>query len=139
MMSELREPTLDDASASDRRRYLRYAVRCPCWLESEQATLYAPTADVALGGVFLRTAVPLAEGDQVEVALDIGRRASAVRAQGVVTRSVRSRHGRGHGVGVEFVQILNGGERLLRFLGAGHPPVKPRRARRMTPSGRPEV
>lgn len=108
---------------SDRRRYLRYAVRCQCWLESERATVFGPTADVALGGVFLRTALPLSLGDQVDVALDVGRRVPTIRAQGVVTRLVAAKQGPRHGVGVEFVKILNGGERLLRFLGGGHPPA----------------
>lgn len=107
---------------SDRRRYLRYAVKCSCWLESEQATVFGPTADVALGGVFLRTAVPLALGDRVEVALDLGRRMPTVRAQGVVTRWVQAKQGLRHGVGVEFVRIVNGGDRLLRFLGATQRP-----------------
>jgi hypothetical protein len=122
-----RPETNDGGSGSDRRRYLRYAVRCPCWLESEQATVYGPTADLALGGVFLRTAVPLALGDEVEVALSIGRRGTVVpvRAQGIVTRAVRGTRGLRHGVGVKFVRILNGGEKLLRFLG-GHPMTPPR-------------
>jgi len=42
-----------DDGGSDRRRYLRYSVQCQCWLESDQATAYGPTADLALGGVFL--------------------------------------------------------------------------------------
>lgn len=128
-------PTHDDGG-SDRRRYLRYSVQCQCWLESDQATAYGPTADLALGGVFLRTAVPLAQGDQVEVALSIGRKGIAVRAQGVVTRSVRAPQGRRHGVGVEFVRILYGGQRLLNFLGRAQKPAfpAPRIARPPSPS-----
>jgi hypothetical protein len=122
-MTSNRSETNDSASGSDRRRYLRYALRCPCWLESAQATVYGPTADVALGGVFLRTAVPLELGEQVEVALSIGRRGIAVRAQGIVTRAVRGTRGLRHGVGVKFVRILNGGEKLLRFLGGSHAPT----------------
>jgi Tfp pilus assembly protein PilZ len=132
------DATTDDGG-SDRRRYLRYSVQCQCWLESEQATAYGPTADLALGGVFLRTAVPLAQGDQVEVALSIGRKGIAVRAQGVVTRSVRARQGRRHGVGVEFVRILYGGQRLLNFLGRAQKPAFPTRmtTRPTSPSKRP--
>lgn len=100
----------------ERRRYLRYAVRCRCWLESESATVFGPTADVALGGVFLRTAVPLSEGAQVQVALTLGQDAEPVRARGVVTRAVRARHGLRHGLGVEFVDILDGRDDLRRFL-----------------------
>jgi hypothetical protein len=101
----------------ERRRYLRYAVRCQCWLESENATVFGPTADVALGGVFLRTAVPLAEGARVQVALTLGRKAQPVVADGVVTRAVRAQHGLRHGVGVEFVNIVDGRENLRKFLG----------------------
>jgi hypothetical protein len=104
-------------SNEERRRYLRYAVRCKCWLESEQATVFGPTADVALGGVFLRTAVPLTEGERVQVALTLGRRAQPVVADGIVTRAVRAQHGSRHGVGVEFVNIVDGRETLRRFLG----------------------
>jgi hypothetical protein len=129
----------NDDGGSDRRRYLRYSVQCQCWLESEQATAYGPTADVALGGVFLRTAVPLVQGDHVEVALSIGRKGVAVRAQGVVTRSVRALQGRRHGVGVEFVRILYGGQRLLNFLGRAQKPAfpAPKSKRAPSPSKRP--
>ena len=112
---------------SERRRYLRYAVRCLCWLESEQATIFGSTADIGLGGVFLRTAVPLAAGQKVEIALNIGKRAQAVTAEGLVTRSVRARQGLRHGVGVEFVHIFDGRDSLKRFLGrARSVPAPPR-------------
>lgn len=105
-------------ASDERRRYLRYAVRCRCWLESEHATVFGPTADVGLGGVFLRTAVPLNEGDRVAVALNIGRSGEAVTAEGVVTRAVRAYQGSRHGVGVEFVRICDGGDNLQQFLGS---------------------
>jgi hypothetical protein len=105
------------ASRDERRRYLRYAVRCRCWIESDGSTVFGPTADVGLGGVFLRTAVPLREGQRVDVALAIGHKGSAVTAAGIVTRSVRAQHGSRHGVGVEFVRIFDGRESLKRFLG----------------------
>jgi hypothetical protein len=105
------------ASRNERRRYLRYSVRCQCWLESEQATVFGPTADVGLGGVFLRTAVPLEEGQRVEIALSIGKQAQTVTAEGLVTRSVKARQGLRHGVGVEFVRIFDGRDSLKRFLG----------------------
>jgi hypothetical protein len=104
-------------SRDERRRYSRYAVRCRCWLESDGATVFGPTADVGLGGVFLRTAVPLREGQRVDVALSIGRKAP-VTASGIVTRSVRAQHGSRHGVGVEFTRIFDGRDTLRRFLGA---------------------
>ena len=109
---------IDFAKQDERRRYLRYAVRCRCWLEGEQTTVFGPTADVGLGGVFLRTAVPLAEGDRVHVALSIDDSDErAVRAEGVVTRAVRAQPGSRYGVGVEFVRISDGRESLSSFLG----------------------
>jgi hypothetical protein len=104
----------------ERRRHLRYAVRCHCWLESDESTVFGPTADVALGGVFLRTAVPLIEGQRVRVALTIerkGKKGQPVIADGVVTRAVRAQHGLRHGVGVAFLDILHGSESLRTFLG----------------------
>ena len=117
----------------ERRRYLRYAVSCHCWLESDESTVFGPTADVALGGVFLRTAVPLIEGQRVRVALTISgssgsapavrggpsleRKGQPVIADGVVTRAVRAQHGLRHGVGVAFLDILDGRDSLRTFLG----------------------
>jgi hypothetical protein len=111
-------PSLKVARDNDeRRRYSRYAVQCSCWLESDEATVFGPTADVALGGVFLRTAVPLVEGQRVRVALTIqGKGLPTVIADGIVMRAVRARHGLRHGVGVEFLTILDGGDSLRSFL-----------------------
>ncbi len=102
---------------SERRRYSRYAVRCQCWIESEQATVFGPTADVGLGGLFLRTAVPLAQGARVEVALRLDPADQPVVAEGVVTRAIRAQHGLRHGLGVEFLRIVDGRDGLKRFLG----------------------
>ena len=69
----------------------------------------------ALGGVFLRTAVPLAEGQRVRVALTIERKGLPVIAEGIVMRAVRAQHGLRHGVGVEFLNILDGREGLTEL------------------------
>ena len=111
----LSESTDSTRSGSDRRRYERYAVRCDCWLEGDETSIYGPTADVGLGGVFLRTAVPLPLGHAVDVRLTIG--GNAVTASGVVTRTVPPQHGSRHGVGVEFLKIRDGSSELLQFLG----------------------
>jgi len=79
--------------------------------------VFGPTADVGLGGLFLRTAVPLSEGQRVDVALSIGRDGRAVVAEGVVTRAIRAQHGLRHGVGVEFLRIVEGDDGLRRLLG----------------------
>jgi hypothetical protein len=101
----------------ERRRYQRYAVRCRCWLESESASLFAQTVDVGMGGLFLRTGVPLPEGALVGVTLELSRGGQRLRAEGVVSRSVRPRLGARHGMGVELVQITDGLNGLEHMLG----------------------
>jgi hypothetical protein len=100
----------------ERRRYLRYAVRCECWLECEDSSLFGSTVDVGLGGLFLRTAIPLSEGQRVRIALSLDRAEQTVLAEGLVTRAVRAQHGHRHGLGVEFIDISNGREGLSHFL-----------------------
>ena len=100
----------------ERRRYSRYAVRCECWLESDEASVFGSTADLGLGGLFLRTAIPLSRGQRVRVALSLDGAGQAVLAEGLVTRAVRAQHGQRHGVGVEFTDISNGREGLSVFL-----------------------
>lgn len=100
----------------ERRRYLRYAVRCECWLECEEASVFGSTADLGLGGLFLRTAIPLSQGQRVRVALSLDGTGHGVVAEGLVTRAVRAQHGQRHGVGVEFTDISNGREGLSLFL-----------------------
>jgi len=106
------------STRDERRRYLRYAVRCECWLESEESSVFGATVDVGLGGLFLRTAIPLAKGQRVRVALSLGHNGQAMLAEGLVTRAVRARPGQRHGVGVEFVDIGDGRDGLTRFLTA---------------------
>ena len=102
----------------ERRRYLRYALRCECWLECEESSVFGATVDVGLGGLFLRTAIPLPKGQRVRVALSLGRKAQPVLAEGLVTRAVRARQGQRYGLGVEFVDIGEGHEGLVRLLNA---------------------
>ena len=104
-------------ASHERRRYQRYAVRCRCWLESESASLFAQTVDVGLGGLFLRTGVPLPEGAAVGVTLELSRGGQCLHAQGVVSRSVRPRSGARHGMGVELVHVVDGLIGLERLLG----------------------
>jgi Tfp pilus assembly protein PilZ len=96
---------------------MRFAVRCQCWLESDEASIFGPTADIGLGGLFLRTAVPMTPGQPLEIALSLGAKTHAVVARGVVTRAVRAERGRRHGVGVAFVDIVDGRAVLESFLG----------------------
>lgn len=107
----------NEAADAERRRYRRYAVKCSCWIERDDATVCATTADVGLGGLFLRTALPMADGASVDVVLDLEGGLPSIVADGVVTRRVPNRRGARHGVGVEFVQIRGGRDTLLQFLG----------------------
>jgi len=117
-MQILQTPTRESTLAShERRRYQRYAVRCRCWLESESASLFAQTVDVGLGGLFLRTAVPLPEGVPVGVTLELGLAGQRLLAQGVISRSVRPRLGTRHGMGVELTHVVDGLIGLERLLG----------------------
>jgi hypothetical protein len=118
----MKQPSSDegrDSAASDpeRRRYQRYAVRCSCWLERAESALYATTADIGRGGLFLRTAVPVPHGTSVDVVLDLEGDLPRVLAEGIVTRAVPRRRGVRHGVGVEFTRIHGGEDALLRYLG----------------------
>jgi hypothetical protein len=100
----------------ERRRYQRFALRCKCWLEGEDASIYASTADVGLGGLFLRSAVPIAPGVSVEVELGSRDGRRSVLAGGVVTRTVPAAPGRRHGIGVEFSAIEGGLDALAALL-----------------------
>jgi len=102
-------------SRDERRRYERYAVRCECWVESDEATVHGLAADLGLGGLFLRTAVPIEQGARVDVVLAFGGGTQRVRAQGVVTRTVRAQRGQRHGVGIELTEIHEGAEALARL------------------------
>jgi len=106
-----------DVSRNERRRYQRFAVRCRCWLESDGTSLFAQTADVGLGGLFLRTAVPLTQGARVQVTLEFGRDGQRVVADGLISRHVRPRSGSRHGMGLELLDIVNGRQHLERLLG----------------------
>jgi hypothetical protein len=103
------------ARGADRRRYDRYAVRCECWIESDEASVHGQAADLGMGGVFLRTAVPIANGRHVDVVLVFGHDAQRVRARGTVTRTVPAERGRRYGLGIELTDIFEGGEALEKL------------------------
>ena len=117
-MHEISTPYYDPLERDERRLHLRHALRCECWLESDGTSLFATTADVGLGGLFLRTAVPIGLGQRVRVALYLGASGDSVEAEGLVTRTVPARHGHRHGIGVQFVELGDGRECLRRFLSA---------------------
>jgi hypothetical protein len=108
-----REPT---ALFPERRRYQRQALRCECWLEGQELTLFGPTIDVGVGGLFLRTAVPVSSGTVVELTLKVVGERIPLVARAVVTRSVPAHSGLRHGIALEFLEIREGRSALMGVL-----------------------
>jgi hypothetical protein len=109
------------------REYQRIAVRCGCWLEHEQATVYGTTVNLGRGGLFLRTALPICPGAPVRVTLNLPGRTTVV-ADGKVVRTVASSlpdldglslDGAARdrpGLGVRFDRLPDGEDSLDAFL-----------------------
>lgn len=104
------------ATRPERRRYQRHALRCECWLEGDQLTIFGPTIDVGIGGLFLRTAIPMPAGTRVDVTLRVIGERLPLAARAVVTRSVPAHAGMRHGVGIEFLRIHKGRSALTTVL-----------------------
>jgi hypothetical protein len=104
------------ASRPERRRYQRHALRCECWLEGEYITIFGPTIDVGIGGLFLRTAIPVPTGARVDVTLRVIGERIPLAARAVVTRIVPAHTGMRHGVGIEFLRIRHGRTALTSLL-----------------------
>jgi len=113
-----------DASAQDKargkarrraREYQRIAVRCGCWLEHEQATVYGTTVDLGRGGLFLRTALPMPPGVAVRVTLHLPGQETVI-ADGKVVRTVAPHAGDRPGLGVRFECLPDGEDSLCAFL-----------------------
>lgn len=98
------------------RAYQRAAVRCGCWLEREDATVFGTTIDLAQGGLFLRTALPMTPGVDVRVTLQLPGHHPVV-ADGQVVRYVAPAQGDRPGLGVRFDRLTSGDESLAEFLG----------------------
>lgn len=98
------------------RKYQRVAVRCGCWLEHQDATVFGTTVDLGRGGLFLRTALPMAPGVGVRVTLKLPGVDSVV-AEGQVVHRVSPQAGDRPGLGVRFDQVSVGDEALREFLG----------------------
>jgi uncharacterized protein (TIGR02266 family) len=97
------------------RAYRRVAVRCGCWLEHEAATVFGTTIDVGRGGLFLRTALPMAPGMSVRVTLQLPGSETVV-ADGQVVRAVAPHEGDRPGLGVRFERLPEGEASLSAFL-----------------------
>jgi uncharacterized protein (TIGR02266 family) len=98
------------------RAYQRAAVRCGCWLEHEEATVFGTTIDLAQGGLFLRTALPMTPGVDVRVTLELPGHHPVV-ADGQVVRRVAPAQGDRPGLGVRFDRLTCGDASLAEFLG----------------------
>jgi uncharacterized protein (TIGR02266 family) len=97
------------------RAYRRVAVRCGCWLEHEQATIFGTTVDLGRGGLFLRTALPMLPGVAVRVTLRLPGSETVV-ADAKVVRRVDAHEGDRPGLGVRFERLPEGEDSLRAFL-----------------------
>ncbi|MDB4989370.1 MAG: PilZ domain [Myxococcaceae bacterium] len=97
------------------REYQRIAVRCGCWLEHEEATVFGTTVDLGRGGLFLRTALPMPPGISVRVTLRLPGQETVV-ADGKIVRTVAPHAGDRPGLGVRFDALPNGDDQLCAFL-----------------------
>jgi hypothetical protein len=112
--------TSDLPQGYERRQNRRYAVRCDCWLERDDTTIYGTTADLGMGGLFLRTAIPLKPGKKFDVRLYVQGASGPVLARGFIARSILARGGAvRYGVGVAFTSIERGRDQLGYFLQNG--------------------
>jgi len=84
-------------------------------MEQDEITIYGTTADVSANGIFIRTAVPLLPGKNVDIQLDIGDSSTPIVAEGVVTRSSIEKGDRHSGIGIEFTEIKRGYKTLAAF------------------------
>lgn len=98
------------------RRHRRVVVRCGCWLDHPDATVFGNTVDLGHGGLFLRTALPMPEGAEVRVTLRLPGVVESVVAQGKIVHRVASEHGDRPGLGVRFVSVERGHALLESFL-----------------------
>jgi hypothetical protein len=96
-------------------------LRCECWLEGDEVTIFGPTIDVGIGGLFLRTAIPVGGGALVDVTLKVIGERVPFAARAVVTRIVPARTGLRHGVGIEFLEIRQGRAALTGLLSHSMP------------------
>ena len=108
-----------------RRKFSRVAIRCGCWLEHDEATVFGTTVDLGLGGFFLRTAAPFRQGSRVDVRLDIAGVQTPIVAVGTVAWTTETDRGARAGIGVHFRRIASGEDALHRFLGTGQPETGP--------------
>jgi len=105
------------ATRPERRRYQLHSLPCECWLENDAVTIFGPTIDVGVGGLFVRTAIPVATGTFVGVTLKFqAAELAPIEIEAVVTRTVPAHAGLRYGIGVEFREVELGVHALLGLL-----------------------
>lgn len=122
------------------RESLRRSVRIACDLVSEtfDEPVELEITDLSADGAFVSTSLPLADGEEIELAFEIPQvsRLLAVRAK--VSRAAlhrRSQDARASGMGIEFVGLSETARRYLDQALVGIPPRLPV-ARASTPPKR---
>ena len=110
------EVEMDLLPRPERRRYQRHALPCECWLENDVLTIFGPTIDVGVGGLFVRSAIPVTAGTIVDVTLKFQAELAPIQAEAMVTRTVPAHTGMRYGVGVEFLEFERGVQALLGLL-----------------------
>ncbi|MBI2897075.1 MAG: PilZ domain-containing protein [Deltaproteobacteria bacterium] len=109
-----------DSRGANRRRHFRSRVVARCWIERENVTLFGRVVDLGEGGLFLRTAVVLPPGTDVNVHLRPAGGGETIRARGTVAW-VGFRNdgdGRTRGLGIAFDRIEEGEPQLHAILAA---------------------
>lgn len=108
---------VSERSPSNRRRHVRSRVLARCWIERESFTLFGRVVDLGEGGLFVRTAVVLPRGTDVEVHLR-PTGSGEIRAHGTVAWvGVRSEGKmRTRGIGIAFGRIEEGEQQLMDLL-----------------------
>ncbi len=96
----------------DRREYERVPASFPITFEARGAEGRGLAVDISMAGCTFHTETELAEGNMLQMRLEVPQETSPVRVEAVIIRTLRA--GR---VGVEFVQFESGErERLQRFI-----------------------
>ena len=108
-----------DSQAANRRRHYRSRVFARCWIERDSVTLFGRVMDLGEGGLFLRTAVVLPPGTDVNVHLRPQTGGDTIRARGTVAWSGFRTEGelRTRGLGIAFDRIEAGGPELAALVG----------------------
>jgi len=111
------------SSKSERRRTTRFSANCQCWIEQEAITLFGTVTNLSEEGLFLQT-LPIIEcGSVIEIRLNL-QDLGDLHARGKVKWKSMSkpesttgaqRPSSPPGMGIEFQEVLRGGDLLTRY------------------------